>query len=286
VTILVGVLARDGAVVAADQAVTVGLSAFQNTIADRVEKLHLVGDQVIVTGTGETGMLQRLSRSAQHFFGYLRAPATIGDSPLQVLANTACFLPEMVAAARLHEMRQTNDAVQIGVMISQLMNEAITETHGNRGQFGALIAYVVDNTPHLCQFQMADFQPEQKTDTSWYVSMGTGQILADPYLALMRRTFWKDGQPSVESAVFTAFWVIYHAIEAAPGLIAHPIDMAVLKKWDGERYTARLMTDAEREEHLDAVRASDQHLVAFLQPHISPIPPPPEPPSPSLPKSE
>jgi len=48
-------------------------------------------------------------------------------------------------------------------------------------------------------------QPECKTTDCWYASMGSGQSLADPYLALMRRSVWQDGQPNIEEATFAAY---------------------------------------------------------------------------------
>jgi hypothetical protein len=37
-----------------------------------------------------------------------------------------------------------------------------------------------------------DFQPEIKRGKLFFVSMGSGQPLADPFLAFVKRVLWKD----------------------------------------------------------------------------------------------
>jgi 20S proteasome alpha/beta subunit len=272
-TVLVGVLAKDGAVVVADRAVTYGDGARLQTIADRMQKLEIVDGRMILAGTGQVGMGQRMANVVGQFSKQLHAgiPQT---------AQPRHNAPPCRAAIELHSQGAHADGVRVGVAIAQITLHDLSTTGAKSGQFGALAAYAAGGKPHLCEFGVADFQPEQRTSQSWYSSMGSGQILADPYLAFMRRTFWKGGQPNVEEAIFTAVWVIHHAIEAAPGFIAFPIDIAVLKKWDGSTYSAKMLTDDERDEHLEMVRQADDHLVQFRNPAAAPSPIPPTPPPP------
>jgi hypothetical protein len=37
------------------------------------------------------------------------------------------------------------------------------------------LGFVLGDKPHLCEFAVTDFQPEFKTETMWYGSMGSGQ---------------------------------------------------------------------------------------------------------------
>ena len=99
-----------------------------------------------------------------------------------------------------------------------------------------------------------------KGEQCWYVSMGSGQTLADPYLALMRMAFWNNGRPSLQSGIFAAAWVMHHAIEAAPGFVRAPIDIAVLSDEDKK---ARLLDPEELQEHLTHVAESMDHFRAF-----------------------
>jgi len=110
--------------------------------------------------------------------------------------------------------------------------------------------------------------------------MGSGQSLADPYLALMRRSAWQEGQPNIEDATFAAYWVMQQAIAAAPGFIAEPIDIAVVRRWNGKEFEAKMLNENELSEHknraLEANQQLRQALCGQLQasPEAPPIPNP------------
>ena len=66
-----------------------------------------------------------------------------------------------------------------------------------------------------------------------FVSMGSGQMTADPFLAFQRRVFWLDAAPSIERGCLTAIWTIQHAIQVSPGGVGEHIDVAVLTEDNG-----------------------------------------------------
>lgn len=72
------------------------------------------------------------------------------------------------------------------------------------GQYGALVGFTLGDKPFLCEFAVADFQPEFKTEMMWYGSMGSGQAITGPFWALMREVFWDKGPPTVQDATFAA----------------------------------------------------------------------------------
>jgi len=76
----------------------------------------------------------------------------------------------------------------------------------------------------------------------------------------MRMAFWRDGQPDLEGGIFAAAWVMKHAIEAAPGFVRVPIDIAILSHEDRK---ARLLEEDELQEHLGHVEASMEHFRGF-----------------------
>ena len=47
--------------------------------------------------------------------------------------------------------------------------------------------------------------------------MGSGQVLADPFLAFVSRVLWQGKQPDVKTATFGVYWALDHAIKFAPG---------------------------------------------------------------------
>lgn len=242
-TLLVGVLCSDGIVVAADSAMTFGQGPGQFTISHQARKIDIVSNQVIVAGTGQVGLGQRF----------------------------AAKVKELWAANRLRGTEV--DACRI---IAEETLKDFSTTATQRGSFGALVAFPKSQTFHLCEFAAADMQPELKTKKAWFVSMGSGQSLADPYLALMRTVFWSKGPPNVEDGKFAAVWVVQHVLKAAPGFVGPPIDVAVLKK-DGGDFRATFVDDDDLQEHLGYVEDADRHFGAWKRAEeaVEEIPEPP-----------
>jgi len=110
---------------------------------------------------------------------------------------------------------------------------------------------------HLYEFAVENFQPEFKVPTNWFVAMGSGQLIADPFFGLLRRTFFRNCQPRLQEGIFAAAWALEHAIELNPGGINRPVQIGVLKKETG--FVARMLTDDELEEQKNSVAA-----VAYL----------------------
>ncbi len=231
---------------------------------------------VMVAGTGQVGLGQRFATNTEEYFRHLAAVRPQADAIVRT-GPQSCS-PARFVAAQTHVNGHAGDSVKIGTALAHLMLADMQSTNADRGAFGALAAYEAAGKPSLVEFSINSFQPEQRTAECWYSSMGSGGLLADGYLALARRTFWKDGQPNVEEAVFAAVWVIYHAIAAAPGFIAEPIDVAVLKKWDGKKYSAQMLPSDQLEEHRNAAIAADAHLAKFRDKAEAPPPPPVPPP--------
>src|SRR5262245_7311432 len=99
-------------------------------------------------------------------------------------------------------------------------------------RFGALIGGINKNDLFLAEYSSVDFQPEIKQDLV-FVSMGSGQLLADPFLAFVNRVLWKNATPTVDVARFGVYWVLDHTIKLAPGKVGPPIRLATLSKIDG-----------------------------------------------------
>ena len=116
----------------------------------------------------------------------------------------------------------------------------------------------------------------------WFVSMGSGQPITDPFLALLKRVFWKNTQPTVNEAVFAVTWTLQHVIELNPGGINGPPQIAVLKPFNEKdpQLKAQLLVDAEIQEHINNVDGAEAHLGKYKEilmgrGKVIPVPPPP-----------
>jgi 20S proteasome alpha/beta subunit len=227
-TILVGIKCKEGIIIGSDSSAT--FSAGQTpTIEQSTKKIQILHNCIIVAGTGSVGLGQRF-----------------------------CDVIENAYASR--EFISLN-GIQMATKITSLAIDNFMSTRVSPGQYGALVAYSADNDIHLCEFASADMQPELKTTGIWYASMGSGQLIADPFLGLMRNVFWGDGMPSLQEGIFIATWTIEHAINLNAGGVNGPIQLSVLTK-DGK---ARLLDEGELAEHKENVSGVVAHLRAYKE---------------------
>lgn len=229
-TVIVGVLCKDSVVIGADSAVTF-TTGQTVTIQQTAQKIDIIHDQVIVAGTGAVGLGQRCAH---------------------VVEQT--WMDTLVG----------NHEIEIGKRISALVKTDFQDTAARDGQYGALIAFPSRGQAHLCEFSVIGFQPELKTNRIWYVSMGSGQSLADPFLAQCREAFWEDGPPAkTEEGVFAATWALVHTIKFNPGGVGGPITVAVLSPDENGSLRARFLENDELEEHQNNVAGALDELRSY-----------------------
>ena len=92
------------------------------------------------------------------------------------------------------------------------------------------MAVPVGRKPILCEFSIDGFQPTLYTPEMWFCSMGSTQMITDPFLALMREIFWPTAQPTMGQAVLAVTWALDHAIAVNPGGVNGPVQIAVLER--------------------------------------------------------
>lgn len=236
-TSIVGILCSDGVVIGSDSAATFGNSRLR-TIEQPCEKLTVIDGRIIVAGTGEVGLGQRFCDVVQKAWN----DKQFGSQPIEV--------------GRVLASRAIQDFSQTGVKL---------------GQYGALLAYAAGGTFHLGEFSVDNFQPEWKTRQLWFTSMGSAQMITDPFLAFLREVFWENDMPTVQNAIFAITWTLDHAIHYNPGGVNGPPRVAVIEKQKGQ-YGARILSEVELDEHQQSILAAKDSLRCFrerLQPEGS-----------------
>jgi 20S proteasome alpha/beta subunit len=229
-TAVVGVLCEDGVVMGTDSSATFTTGTI-HTIEQKTKKIDIVGSSVIIAGTGQIGLGQR-------FVGLVNQAYT--DKIFQ------------------------KPYLEVGRLISKTAIENFASTQCDKMQYGALLAYASGNHVHLCEFAVKDFQPEWKNSSLWYVSLGCGQQITDPFLGFMRRIYWKDKMPKIEDATFIVIWAIQNVIDLNAGGINGPIQLAVLRHRTGEQhFQARIFTDDELREHMGNVTEAEEYIGKF-----------------------
>jgi 20S proteasome alpha/beta subunit len=227
-TAIVGVLCRDGLVIGTDSSMTFGSGMGDRTIEQPAEKLKIYSETIIVAGTGQVGLGQRFGRV------------------VEVAYNERIFVG-------------TNHHIDVGTELCRRTIKDFGSTGAQKGQYGALVGFPLGDKPHLCEFPISDLQPEFKTETMWYCSMGSGQPITDPFLALMREVFWRNSPPTVQDATFAVTWALDHAVQVNPGGINEPVRIAVLEK-SGGKFRARLLDDDDLQEHRQNIEQAKERL--------------------------
>jgi len=231
-TAIVGVRCRDGIVVGSDSMATLGVGTLRTIEQPIGRKILIVKKKLILAGTGQIGLGQRFAR--------------------------------ILEDAYEKNVFQGNP-VDVATAIAQNAINNFAATKAPKGQYGALLAFPVSSKPHLCEYAVADFQPELKDEYLWYCSMGSSQPITDPFLGFFREIFWEEGPPSVSEGVFVVLWTLQLAIKLNPGGVGGKPVIAVLSRGKDGKLEARHLSEAELAEQRDAVEAATDHLRAFRE---------------------
>jgi 20S proteasome alpha/beta subunit len=235
VTAIVGIRCKDGVVIGADSSATFGDGGGRGVIEQSTSrKIEIIGESVIVAGTGAVGHMQRFSAVIQKLWDQ---KAFQGKNEIEI--------GKMLSSGGINDFNQT------GAM--------------NNLQFAAMVAFPANDQPSLCELPGGPgiFQPEiKKVDDLWFASTGSGQSITDPFLALLRKVYWRDEAPALQGGIFTALWALQHACEVNPGGINEPVKITVLAREKG-KLRARMLDDAELAEHQNMVAEATKHMAAF-----------------------
>jgi 20S proteasome alpha/beta subunit len=239
-TLIIGIISEEGVVVASDGAATFG-SMGNTTITQRTKKLQIIDDKIIVGVSGPVGLGQRMTDEIDKMWD---VNALSGKDPIESMVLISNNLRKHIIP-EIQVARETQPA--IGNMALQ---SALSST---------LVALPIQHNISLFQF---DHQgaPEAATSTLPFVSIGSGQASADPFLGFIRRVFWKDGAcPSLNDAVFAAIWTLKQCIDTSTGGVSYPIQVATLTK-NSRGETATFYEDADLDEHKQAIDEFEKKL--------------------------
>ena len=218
-TVLVGVRCQDGVVVGTDSAMT-STAGHQHTIQEiGVVKIEIHFGEMISATTGPIGLSQRFRMQLERSLDGKELRRFQGKSPIHFATA--------IAEEAHKEFRKTLSPMQ---------------QHPNFGYgLGALVAFGCDEGPQLVEFDALQFHPELKGLTGDdgkqksrpYVTMGSGQLMGDPFVAHIHRLLFKDAMPTVSEGRLLVAWTLKHVIDYNSGGVAGEQQMAVLQKGKG-----------------------------------------------------
>jgi len=262
-TLIVGILCEEGVVLGADGQATLGTGAGVRTVRQQVKKVNKVGDCAAIATSGPVGLGQQFNAALQDLW---TTGKLSGKTPHEAMAIIqSAFWPhaerEFVAAR-----------VTAPVLGNAGLECAISAT---------MLAIPLKKHPCLIQFNH-QCSPELATGDLPFIALGSGQPLADPFLAFLRRIFWSNRLPKVSDGVLATVWCLKQAILTNPGGVGEPIQIMTLEKDLHGDFKVRELPETEFAEHGQAIADAESVLAKYrdyLQPASAGEEAPPNPPT-------
>lgn len=260
-TVIVALRCAEGVVIGADSAVTLGTLGHQ-TVRQTYEKIEVVDGRALVAVSGPVGLAQRIVGEVQKG----GAEKRFRGEPWEVMT----VLRRSFAPHIEDELRAAQQAVPV---IGPAAAQASALSH-------SIVAMPVRGEARLFQFDALG-APEEATAQLPFACVGSGQPLADPFMAFLRSIFWDEGKfPRLTDGIFATLWTVQQAIDVAPSGIAGPAQLFTLER-EGSDWIAVKLADEELQEHYQAIDQAKKALRDFprsLQVPSADVPPPPLPP--------
>ena len=257
-TLIVGILCEDGTVLASDSYASYAAGASFTISQQEVTKVRQLGADLIYASTGAIGVSQIITAelttlSASKFFSKNTTPI---DSMRTISRTISAQVKDLLESAqRLVPLVGAGEASMTVICKS-------------------LVGVVINRETHLFQFDYGG-APEQATKENPFVALGSGQPMADPFLAFLKRILWKDRRPTIAEGRLVAAWTIRHVSQTIFGGVGGPVQMASLSFVDGNP-KVEVADPAEHDGFItDAEAALRDHI---LRPGAGPVSEPPKPP--------
>lgn len=237
-TLLVGVLCSNGAVIAADRQATHGAMG-QHTVGQSVTKVRVINGEGLYASSGHNGLGQQLGaivESKQPEFKNQRYDAYIVklQDALRPLVNNALNTAGL-AARVVGNAAAMGDSLCGGLLAAGFKD-------GLR---------LVEITPQVAVEYMTKDLP--------FISMGSGKMSADPFLGFLRKVFWPNELPTIQEGALAAYWTIRHAIDMKVFGVGFDVDVFTVEP-SAKTFIARKLDDAELAEHVDFMKEAEQAL--------------------------
>ena len=250
-TLIIGIKCEDGIVVGADGMATYGTPGGQTTIKQQtVKKLQIIRDQVILGVAGPVGL-------GQSYFNEIDAAFENKPKGKPIWPTTGAARGALQDAMRRH----AKPAFEMAVAAQPVLGNAVALEVDH----GSLVAYTVSGstTPCLTQFSRLCL-PEDVTTFLPFVSIGSGQASADPFLAFVRRLFWPENLPTMSQGVLAALWTLRYCIDSQASGIGDPIQIVTLQRENGTWKAIELPEEELREDGV-MIEAMESEMKKYIE---------------------
>lgn len=248
-TLIVGILCSDGVVMASDSAATLSTGMTPTIGQQPVKKILNLSNAILYGSTGSVGMSQLIWHTISTAWN--RQANSIKGAPDD--GTVMKILGEEIA-------RTLGTYLQTGALTRQL------GVDGSASLCKSLVAIPVQRIPTLFTFDYGG-QPEKATPELPFVAMGSGQSIADPFLAFLKRLLWPNRLPTLAEGRLAAVWTIVHVTQTHPGGVGGDIQLWMLPRAAGNAMPVPVeLGEDQIQEHRQQVAAASAALVRELTP--------------------
>jgi 20S proteasome alpha/beta subunit len=243
-TLIVAIKCKDGVVIGADGAATYATPfGQQQTIRQTtVKKLEIIGENLVLGVSGPVGLGQAYAQEFRQFLANKN-----GRVPFKTTLEARKYFQDNMW--KHAEPLWKNAQVIAGTVGTAALNDC---------NHGSILAFPVQQKSCLLQMT-GSCAPEEASEQLPFVAIGSGQSTADPFLAFIRRLFWRDGLPTVGDGIFSAIWTLRYAIEANIGL-TNPIQVVKLEAATGGSWKAAELSADELGEHFQMIESMEDAM--------------------------
>lgn len=229
-------------VVGADGAATFG-NVSQTTIQQPIRKLSIVDGHIIVGTSGPIAIGQAYTAEITKL-----SKGNFKKSPDKILTD-------INQAVWPHIEREWKCAE----VVSKLLGPQVA---AQSALSGAVVAMSVYGQGSLFQFNH-QCSPEEATLDLPFIAIGSGQALADPFLAFLRRIFWPKILPNLAEGILATLWALEHAILTNAGGVSKPVQIIKLSKAKDNSWNALELSDEELGEHRQNMNDAERALANY-----------------------
>jgi hypothetical protein len=230
VTVLVGVCCQDGVLIGADSAM-ISAAGHQHTVQETgVIKVEVHFGEIVSATTGAIGLSQRFRLELETMLQ--------GSELRRFQSGSPVVYATELARRTIENFKKTLSPQQ---------------QHPQFGYgFGALVAFVCGGTAHLAEFDALQFHPELKGQVSAdgkqktrpYVTMGGGQVMADPFIAHVNHMLFGTDVPKLSEGRLLVAWTLRHVLAFSTGGVGGDMQIQALEKVGG-KWTAHAVEVGE-----------------------------------------
>lgn len=239
-TSVIGIHCKDGIVIAADSALTIA-GSIEQPYSEKITRVH---DDLIVGFAGDLGFAQRFKNTLESNWKAYQTQNPQASAFDLIKNCSAKGIQEYFSTFQYNNYLPTQQQLAIPTEF--------------------LVAFAYKNQHHLVAYPAGHFQPLLLNDHFWYISIGSGSSITNPFLGFIREVFWEDNQsPSLNNGIFSAVMALRLAIKINPGGVNGPINIVTIRKNDSETYESQVLHNDEISQHEENVKEAIKYFKKY-----------------------